>query len=124
MARKKKATLRYYTRFKEDFGHIRAVIRYEDTRKYITTPLIITAEQRTRLDTFGHINQPQGNTDHLLEERLKRYTGYIWRTVKPLILSGEFATMPTEALAAAIKETQEEDEAKRDSELTEYAGRD
>ena len=121
MARKKKPTLRYFARFKEDFGYLRAVIRNGYTRKYVLTPLVITAEQLTRLDSAGHINQPQSNADHILEGRLKEYTTYIWQTVNPLLASGEFDAMPTEHLTTAILNTKKAEEARREKELEEYS---
>ena len=121
MARKKKPTLRYFARFKEDFGYLRAVIRYESTRKYVLTPLVITAEQLTRLDSAGHINQPQSNADHILEGRLREYTNYIWQTVNPLLDSGEFDTMPSTLLTTAILNTKKAEEARRERELAEYS---
>ena len=113
MTKEKKPTLRYFARFKEDFGYLRAVIRYDGARKYILTPLVITAEQLTRLDSAGHINQPKSNADHILEGRLKEYTTYIWKTVNPLIASGGFDAMPSEHLTTAILNTKEGEEEKR-----------
>lgn len=121
MARKKKPTLRYFARFKEDFGYLRAVIRYESTRKYVLTPLVITAEQLTRLDSAGHISQPQSNADHILEGRLSEYTNYIWQTVNPLLASGEFDAMPSTLLTTAILNTKKAEEARRERELAEYS---
>lgn len=121
MARKKKPTLRYFARFKEDFGYLRAVIRNGSTRKYVLTPLVITADQLARLDTSGHINQPQGDTDYLLEGRLREYTTYIWQTVNPLLESGEFDAMPSEHLTTAILNTKKAEEARREKELEEQA---
>lgn len=121
MARKKKPTLRYFARFKEDFGYLRAVIRNGSTRKYVLTPLVITAEQLTRLDSAGHINQPQSNADLILEGRLREYTNYIWQTVNPLLASGEFDAMPSEHLTTAILNTKKAEEARRERELAEYS---
>lgn len=119
MARKKKPTLRYFARFKEDFGYIRAVIRNGYTRKYVLTPLVITAEQLTRLDSAGHINQPQSDADHILEGRLREYTIYIWKTVNPLLESGEFDAMPSTLLTTAILNTKKAEQAKREKALEE-----
>lgn len=113
--------MRYFARFKEDFGYLRAVIRYESTRKYVLTPLVITAEQLTRLDSAGHINKPQSNADHILEGRLREYTNYIWQTVNPLLASGEFDAMPSTLLTTAILNTKKAEEARRERELAEYS---
>lgn len=121
MARKKKPTLRYFARFKEDFGYLRAVIRNGYTRKYVLTPLVITAEQLTRLDSTGHINQRQSNADYILEGGLKEYTNYIWQTVNPLLASGEFDTIPSEQLTTAILNTKKAEEARREKKLEEYS---
>lgn len=111
--------MRYFARFKEDFGYIRAVIRNGYTRKYVLTPLVITAEQLTRLDSAGHINQPQSDADHILEGRLREYTIYIWKTVNPLLESGEFDAMPSTLLTTAILNTKKTEQAKREKALEE-----
>lgn len=121
MATKKKPTLRYFARFKEDFGYLRAVIRYGNVRKYVLTPLVITAEQLTRLDSAGYINQPQSNADLILDGRLREYTNYIWKTVNPLLASGEFDVTPSEYLTTAILNTKKAEEARRERELAEYS---
>ena len=114
MRRKKKPSLRYFARFKGNFGYLRAVINNGSKRKYVLTPLVITAEQLTRLDRSGHINQPQNNADHILEGRLREYTNYIWQTVNPLLASGEFDAMPSEHLTTAILNTKKAEEARRE----------
>lgn len=112
MAKEKKPTLRYFARFKEDFGYLRAVIRYGETRKYILTPMVITKAQLARLDSAGHI-RIESQEDGMLETRLREYTGYIWQTVNPLIASGGFAAMPSELLTTAIINTKKDEEEKR-----------
>ena len=121
MARKKKPTLRYFARFQEDFGYLRAVIRNGYTRKYVLTPLVITADQKARLDSAGHINQPQGYADWLLESRLTEYTNYIWQTINPLLASGEFDAMPSTLLTTAILKTKKAEETRREKELEKQA---
>lgn len=121
MATKKKPTLRYFARFKEDFGYLRAVIRYRNVRKYVLTPLVITAEQLTRLDSAGYINQPQSKADLILDGRLREYTNYIWQTVNPLLASGEFDATPSEYLTTAILNTKKAEEARMERELAEYS---
>lgn len=101
MAKLKRPTLRYYARFKEDYGYLRAVIRYKERRKYITTPLIIAKGQLDRLDTSGHIIM-MNREDIVLENHLKEFTAYIWETVTPLIDSGRFADITSAELSAAI----------------------
>lgn len=113
--------MRYFARFKGAFGYLRAVVRYGSIRKTITTPLVITAEQLTRLDSAGHINQPQTDADLRLDGRLRQYTNYIWQTVNSLLESGDFGTMPSKLLTIAITDTKKTEEAKREKELEEYA---
>lgn len=84
-----KPTLRYFARFKEDRGYLRAVIRYGQKRKYITTPIPITKAQLERLDTAGSI-RIETNEDAILRGRLRDFTSYVWKVVTPLIDTGEF----------------------------------
>lgn len=105
---KKKPTLHYYARFKEEFGYLHAVIRSGTTRKCITTPLVITAEQLPRLDTSGYISNPTEG-DLLLDGRLHRFTPIVWSVVNPLIANGEFANIPSQTLTAKILEARERD---------------
>ena len=102
MPQKKMATLRYFGRFKGEFGYLRAVVRYDKTRKFIITPLVITKDQLSRLDTTGGIKEAESNADKILHCNLKRYTQYVWHVVKPLLTSGEFDTIPSERLSTAI----------------------
>lgn len=113
--------MRYFARFKGDFGYLRAVIRYGSTRKTITTPLVITAEQLTQLDSAGHISQPLTDADHRLDGKLRQYSNYIWQTVNPLLESGEFDAIPSEQLTTAISDTKKAEEARREKELKEFA---
>lgn len=112
MVKEKKPTLRYFARFKEDFGYLRAVIRYDGARKYILTPMVVTKAQLQRLESAGHIRIESGE-DVMLETRLREYTTYIWKTVNPLIASGGFAAMPSERLTTAILNTKKGEEEKR-----------
>lgn len=100
--------MRYYARFKEGFGYLHAVIRHGTTRKCITTPLVITAAQLSRLDTSGYIYNP-GKEDLSLDSRLRHFTPIVWDVVKPLIASGEFSIIKSQALTAAIMEAWERD---------------
>ena len=113
MSKEKKPTLRYFARFKENFGYLHAVIRYGTTRKYVLTPLVITAEQLTRLDSAGYINQPQSKADLILDGRLREFTAYVWQVVTPLIEAGEFDAVPSGQLTNRILATKKaEDEAR------------
>ena len=114
MSKEKKPTLRYFARFKENFGYLRAVVRYGTTRKYVLTPMVVTKAQLTRLDSAGYINQPQSKADLILDGRLREYTNYIWQTVNPLLASGEFDAVPSRQLTNRILATKKaEDEARR-----------
>ena len=113
MAKEKKPTLRYFARFKEDFGYLRAVIRYGTTRKYVLTPMVVTRAQVDRLDTAGHIRK-ETEEDAMLEGRLREFTAYVWQVVTPLIESGEFPAVPSWQLTNRIFATKKaEDEARR-----------
>lgn len=96
------ATLRFFGRFKGEFGYLRAVVRYDKTRKFIITPLVITKDQLSRLDTAGGIHDPQNDADIILHNNLKRYAQYVWSVVNPLLAAGEFDTTPSEHLSTAI----------------------
>lgn len=113
MAKEKKPTLRYFARFKEDFGYLRAVIRYGSTRKYVLTPMVVTKAQLDRLDTAGHIRR-ETDEDVMLEGRLREFTSYVWQVVTPLIEAGEFDAVPSWQLTNRIFATKKaEDEARR-----------
>ncbi len=103
----KRPSLRYFARFRGDYGYLRAVVRYESTRKCITTPLVITRSQLSKLDTSGTLEIEPGNTsDALLCGRLKAYTAIVWHVVRPLIQSGKFAATKGEELTEAINKAQ------------------
>ena len=113
MPQKAMPSLRYFARFKEDFGYLRAVIRNGYTRKYILTPLVINRDQLSRLNTLGYIDPVQGVEDMRLGGRLREYTAYVWQVVTPLIESGEFDAVPSRQLTNRIFATKKaEDEAR------------
>lgn len=114
MTYKIRPTLRYFARFTGEYGRLRAVVRYSITRKNITTPLIISKAQLSRLDSSGHINDPQSDEDFILLGRLREYTRYIWMTVNPLLDSGEFYDISSDELMARILATRESEEARRE----------
>lgn len=101
MAKEQKPTLRYFARFKEDFGYLRAVIRYGNVRKYVLTPLVIHRAQLDRLNTAGHI-RIETEEDMMLEARLRQYTACAEPIIAGLISTGEFEAFPSEYLTTAI----------------------
>lgn len=116
----KKPTLRYFARFKEDRGYLRAVIRYGQKRKYITTPIPITQAQLGRLDTAGHI-RIETNEDAILEGRLRDFTSYVWKVVTPLIDTGEFDSALSWEISHSIYATIRDTENARRQRVTEAA---
>ena len=102
MPQKKRPTLRFFAAFRGNFGHIRAVVRYDNIRKSLLTPLIITKDQLARLDTAGGLKSFESDEDAILHGRLRAYRADIWHVVTPLIESGEFANTPSEHLTTAV----------------------
>ena len=95
-------SLRYFARFKGNFGYLRATARNGEIRKSILTPLVITREQLSRLNTLGYIDPVQGVEDMKLNGRLRDYTATAWEVFNALIASGTFATTPAEYISTAI----------------------
>ena len=116
-----KLTLRYFARFKGDTGYLRAVVRYDGHRKYLTTPIVITRTQLPRLKSFGRIIHTN-DADALLDGRLLRYTSYIMQVAKTLVDNGTFAATSSADFAAmvlATKEKTEGDHARRSEAMAE-----
>ena len=117
MRQKKWPSLRYFAKFRGDFGYLRAIARNGEIRKSIVTPLVITREQLSRLNSLGHLD-PMAPTieDVRLEGRLREYTATAWEVINTLIASGEFATFPSEKISTAIMQlnkAKEEERAKK-----------
>lgn len=102
MARKKKPTLRYFAKFRGDFGYLRATARNGEIRKSIVTPLVINRDQLSRLNTLGYIDPVQGVEDMRLDGRLREYTATAWEVFNELLAAGAFATTPSESISTAI----------------------
>lgn len=103
MQQNKVPTLRYFARFRGDYGRVRAVIRKGLTRKTIVSALVIDKEQLQRLESAGGIYPIMNDADFLLHSRLQDFTALVWRVVKPLMDSGDFDRMPGTAIRAAIE---------------------
>ena len=103
MPQDKVPTLRYFTRFRGNYGRVRAVIRKGLTRKTIVSAIIIAKEQLPRLESVGGIYPIKNDADFLLHSRLQNFTALVWRVVKPLMDSGDFGRMPGTAISAAIE---------------------
>ena len=95
-------SLRYFARFKGNFGYLRATARNGEIRKSILTPLVISREQLKRLNTLGYIDPVQGVEDMRLDGRLRRYTATAWEVFNELLAAGTFATTPSESISTAI----------------------
>lgn len=94
--------MRYFARFKEDFGYLRATARNGEIRKSIVTPLVINRDQLSRLNTLGYIDPVQGEEDMRLDGRLREYTATAWEVFNELLAAGTFATTPAESISTAI----------------------
>lgn len=103
MPQDKVPTLRYFTRFRGDYGRVHAVIRKGLTRKTIVSAINISKEQLPRLESVGGIYPITDDADFLLHSRLQDFTELVWRVVKPLMDSGDFDRMPGTAIRAAIE---------------------
>lgn len=102
MPQKAKPSLRYFARFKGNFGYLRATARNGEFRKSILTPLVINRDQLSRLNTLGYIDPVQGVEDMRLDGRLREYTATAWEVFNELLAAGTFATTPSESISTAI----------------------
>lgn len=99
---RKNPSLRYFTRFKGVFGYLHAFVRYDKTRRYILTPIVVTKEQLARLDTAGHIRPVTSMADAKVEQQLQEFTAVVWQVFTPLLASGEFENMRGEEITALV----------------------
>lgn len=124
MAKEKKPTLRYFARFKGNFGYLRATARNGEIRKYILTPLVINRDQLSRLNTLGYIDPVQGVEDMRLGGRLWEYTATAWEVLNELLAAGTFATTPAESISTAILNRHKEKQKERDKRMLAKSGYD
>lgn len=117
-------SLRYFARFKGNFGYLRATARNGEIRKSILTPLVITREQLSRLNTLGHIAPVQGIEDMKLDGRLREYTATAWEVFNAMLAAGTFATTPAEHISTAILERHKEKQRERYKRLLATSGYD
>lgn len=108
MPQKAKPSLRYFARFKGNFGYLRATARNREIRKTILTPLVINRDQLSRLNTLGYIDPVQGVEDMRLDGRLREYTATAWEVLNAMLAAGTFATTPAESISTAILNRHEE----------------
>lgn len=109
-------SLRYFARFRGNFGYLRATARNGEIRKSILTPLVINRDQLSRLNTIGRIDPVQSVEDMRLATRLREYTATAWEVLNALIADGAFATTPAESISTAILDrhkSKEEERVKR-----------
>lgn len=116
---KKRPTVIYFTRSRSHFGHIRAVVRYEDTRLNLNTGLVLSKDQFPYLNSKGFIKpdcpttlDKWGNPTIALTDRaLRDYTRLVLKVANPLADSGKFHTTTSAELAEAIEREQKNEEA-------------
>lgn len=116
MPQKQMPSLRYFARFRGNFGYLRATARNGEIRKSILTPLVINRDQLSRLNTIGRIDPVQSVEDMRLATRLREYTATAWEVLNALIADGAFATTPAESISTAILDrhkSKEEERVKR-----------
>lgn len=101
-------SLRYFARFRGDYGYLRAIITYQGQRKYILAPYTITTDQLARLHCSGRIKNPKTDSDLILMGRLRDYTSYVWQVVNPLIASGDYTDISSEELSDRIENAMKE----------------
>ena len=112
---KKQATLRYFTQFRLPVGHVRAVVRYGKTRRFITTPIAITKQMLPALNSAGYVDfgklprdangaipQEIKNRAIMLHGQLRTYTAVVWRVVMPLIEQARFKEIESRKLGDKI----------------------
>lgn len=100
-----KPSVRYYARFRGAQGFLRAVIRYESARKYITTDIPITSSQLTRLDTSGRMERVCTSADKVLSAQLQAFNTAVWSVVAPLLDNGTFAETSSDILDREVRQT-------------------
>lgn len=98
----KNPSLRYFARFKADFGHLHAVVRYDKIRRGLLTPIVVTKEQLARLDTAGHVRPVTSMADAKVEQQLQEFTAVVWQVFTPLLASGKFENMRGEEITALV----------------------
>lgn len=94
--------LRYYARFIGDYGRLRAVIRRNGIRKFITTPVLISRQQFENLCSSGEVVTLITSEDFSLQERLNEVTALIREVVTPLIESGSFDSTRSALITRAL----------------------
>lgn len=110
MRQNKRPSLRYFAKFRGNFGYLRATARNGEIRKSIVTPLVIDREQLSRLNTLGRIDPVQSVEDIRLNVRLRKYTVTAWEVINSLIAAGTFAATPSEYISTAILKRQKSKE--------------
>ena len=124
MPQKAMPSLRYFARFKGNFGYLRATARNGEIRKSILTPLVINRDQISRLNTLGYIDPVQGVEDMRLDGRLREYTATAWEVFNELLAAGAFATTPSESISTAILNRHKEKQKERDKRMLAKSGYD
>lgn len=99
---KKAPSLRYYARFRCAFGYLRCLITLNNSRKYITTPLVIKRRQLPLLHSEGYLDivDPE---DMGLNLRLQEYDKTIREYIDELLADGTFYAAPSWPMTTAIE---------------------
>lgn len=103
-----KINLRFYARFRTDYGRLRAVINYNKSRKFLTTNIPISREQLSRFDSIGDIDITN-TADMLLRGRIMAFKRHLMAIVEPMVELDTFADVAPLDLAKMIKNRFEEE---------------
>lgn len=96
--------IRYFTRFRGEYGYIYALLRFYKTRKTINTKIIISREQAKRFCSDGSFLPPTTIDDCELEcVTLDKYTRNALKVVGEMVANNTFAETPGESIPAMIE---------------------
>lgn len=97
--------LRYFARFKEDIGYLRATLRYNKATWYLTPRFPITRDQAKRFDTSGILTEDTGSdSDFALSGRMAHYKRFALEVANALIAEGTITEYSSEQLNNVIRD--------------------
>lgn len=96
--------IRYFTRFRGEYGYIYALLRFYKTRKTINTKIIISREQAKRLCSDGSFLPSESSVDDCRElgNKLDSYTRNALKVVGGMVANNTFAETSGESIPAMI----------------------
>lgn len=96
--------IRYFTRFRGEYGYIYALLRFYKTRKTINTKIIISREQTKRFCSDGSFLPSESRVDDCRElgNTLDSYTRYALKVVREMVANNTFAEIPGKSIPAMI----------------------